>query len=66
MFEAMILVCLLNRECVELRDTKGPYETKVECKARIAEMMKDFTSAKETPPVVVFDFKCSKPEGLST
>jgi len=66
MFEAVILVCLLNRECVELRDTKGPYETKVECKARISEMMKDFTGAEETPPVVVFDFKCSKPEGLST
>jgi hypothetical protein len=66
MFEAVILVCLLNRECVELNDTRGPYKTEVECKARVSEMMKDFTGAKETPPVVVFDFKCNKPEGQST
>lgn len=66
MFEAVILVCLLKQDCVELTDTRGPYKTEVECKARVSEMMKDFTGAKETPPVVAFDFKCSKPEGLST
>lgn len=65
MFEAMILVCLLGQDCVELTDTRGPYKTETECKARVSEMMRDFTGAEETPPVVAFDFKCSKPEGQS-
>ena len=66
MFEAVILICLLGNDCVELTDIRGPYKTEVECKARVSEMIKDFIGNKETPPVITFDFKCSKPEGLST
>ena len=65
MFEALILVCLLGQDCVELKDTRGPYKTETECKARVSEMIRDFTGATETPPVVVFDFKCDKPEGTN-
>ena len=65
MFEALILVCLLGQDCVELKDTRGPYKTETECKARVSEMIRDFTGATETPPVVAFDFKCDKPEGTN-
>ena len=40
MLEAWILVCLsvLPDMCVELRDTRGPYETKQACRTRTIEM----------------------------
>ena len=40
MLEAWILVCLsvLPDTCVELRDTRGPYPTKQECRQRTIEM----------------------------
>lgn len=60
MFEALILVCLLNNDCVELQDKRGPYKTEIECKARTSEMMADFVSAEETPPVIGLKVKCNK------
>jgi len=40
LYEAAILVCLsvLPDTCHELTDTRGPYPTKQECKARVDEM----------------------------
>ena len=66
MFEALVLACLLDKDCIELQDRRGPYKTEVECKARVAEMMRDFVTDERTPPVVVLQFKCTKPEGINT
>ena len=63
MFEALILVCLINKECVELHDDRGPYKTEIQCKARAAEMMSDFVSAPVTPPVTTLMFRCDKAKG---
>lgn len=60
MFEVVILVCLLNNDCVELHDTKGPYKTELECRARASEMMEDFVSAKPTPPTIGLRVNCNK------
>jgi len=40
LYEAAILVCLSVSPdtCHELKDTRGPYETKEACKARVDEM----------------------------
>lgn len=64
MFKATILVCLLSQDCIELVDNRGPYDAEEACKARVSEMFKDFMSTPGVPPVVVFDFKCEKLEGL--
>ena len=65
MFEALVLACLLNKDCIELQDRRGPYKTEVECKARVAEMMRDFVSDERTPPITVLQFKCTEPKGNS-
>ena len=40
LLEAWLLVCLSVSPdtCIEIRDTRGPYPTEQQCKARIAEM----------------------------
>ena len=46
MFEAIILICTLGlpevyTNCEEVRDTRGPYVTKQQCKVRIDEILGD-------------------------
>lgn len=43
MFKAIVLACAIaNPElCIEFHDTRGPYETREECKARAMEMSRD-------------------------
>ena len=47
MFEASLLVCLAvsPETCKQLNDTKGPYPTENECKARVDEMAEFATEA---------------------
>ena len=47
MFEALLLVCLSVSPdtCKELSDTKGPYPTFEQCKARVDEMAEFSTEA---------------------
>jgi hypothetical protein len=47
LYEAAILVCLSVSPdtCHELNDTRGPYETKEACKARVDEMASFVTQA---------------------
>ena len=47
LYEAAILVCLSVSPdtCHELNDTRGPYETKEACKARVDEMASFVTKA---------------------
>ncbi len=47
LYEAALLVCLSVSPdtCHELNDTKGPYETKEACKARVDEMASFVTQA---------------------
>ena len=47
MFEASLLVCLAisPETCKQLNDTKGPYNTENECKARVDEMAAFATEA---------------------
>ncbi len=63
MFEALILVCLVSTECVELTDTRGLHSTEMSCKARIAEMVSDFVSDERTPPVIGIKYKCQIKKG---
>jgi len=67
MIEAIVLVCFINTNCVEVHDDRGPYIEEVQCKARVAEMLQDFISFEETPPVTFIDYKCRPvKEGIST
>ena len=58
MIKAIVLVCFINTNCVEVHDDRGPYQTEVECKARVAEMMQGFIGFEKTPPVTFVDYKC--------
>jgi len=54
MLEAWLLVCLSVSPdmCVEIRDTRGPYPTEQQCKARISEM-EEFVVSQQLFPVDV-------------
>ena len=58
MFEAMLLVCALATpdKCVQFDDTRGPYETYNECKARSYEMARGV--AQMFPVPASYGFKC--------
>ena len=66
MFEALVLVCLISTECIELLDTKGLHSTEMSCKARVAEMVSDFVSDENTPPVIAIKYKCQIKKGTPT
>lgn len=38
MFTVMLVVCFIDKTCVLVEDTRGPYDTEGECNQRIAEM----------------------------
>ena len=54
LLEAWLLVCLSVSPdmCVEIRDTRGPYPTEEQCKARIVEM-EEFVVSQQLFPVDV-------------
>jgi len=56
---------MINTECVELHDKRGPYKTQVECMARSAEMMQDFVSEESTPPVITLEVQCNIEKGTA-
>jgi hypothetical protein len=66
MFEAALLVCLAAApaSCVELTDTRGPYETEKACEVRVDEMA-EFTTENHLFNLNI-SWKCSKAEGLKT
>lgn len=63
MFKALVLACFITQNCVELQDNRGPYKTEIECKARVAEMISDFVSVEQTPPVTIIQYRCDKAKG---
>ena len=66
MFEASLLVCLAiaPASCVELNDTRGPYETEKACEVRVDEMA-EFTTANHLFELNI-RWNCSIAEGLKT
>jgi len=58
MFTTFVKVCslVMAMECTEFEDTRGPYATKEECKARAYEMAEDLKAVVEPP--VEFSYKC--------
>lgn len=65
MFEALVLVCFIDQSCVELHNNRGLYRTEQACKARTVEMISDFVSDSDTPPVITIQYKCIKQQGQS-
>ena len=64
MFEASLLVCLAisPESCVQLDDTRGPYETKNACEARVDEMA-EFTTSNHLFELNI-KWKCNETSGL--
>ena len=70
MFEAIVLFCAIGvtdlNQCVTAEDTRGPYETKEECYARVQEMIPSIDSMLPPTPKKYF-FKCEElQKGVST
>lgn len=55
MFEAMMLVCMLNQptNCMEFTDKRGPYETHPKCVVRLQEMIGDITPTIPFVPTIL-------------
>ena len=61
MFEVYVLVCIINTtDCTELVDTKGPYETRTECKHRVIEMRRDFDEVLIEGVEAEYSYKCKR------
>ena len=62
MFEAMLLVCALATpdRCVRFDDTRGPYQTYEQCKARSYEMARGVVELFPVP--ATYSFKCIERE----
>ena len=64
MFEAIVLFCAIGvadpNQCVTAEDTRGPYETREECHARVQEMVAGISYIMPVP--LNFHFKCEAPE----
>jgi len=63
MFEAIVIVCIHAqlhwKTCSTIVDTRGPYETHQECKARTDEMTMDIKE--EMYPNIPMAWRCEKP-----
>ena len=62
MFEAFVLICLWGQPqepkfCEELRDTRGPYKTKIECENRVIEIALDMPNYR--PEMQPRGYSCS-------
>ena len=61
MFEVYVLVCIINtKDCTELVDTRGPYETRVECLYRALEMTRDYNEVLIEEVEAEYSYKCKK------
>lgn len=61
MFEVYVLVCIIStKDCTELIDTRGPYETRAECLYRALEMSSDFGKNLITGTKAKYSYKCKK------
>ena len=63
MFEAFVLACLWGspispQTCQELRDVRGPYMTKEQCKMRVDEIVSDMPVYK--PHLQPRGYRCDK------
>ena len=60
MFEAIVLFCAVGisdpDQCVTAEDTRGPYETREECRSRVQEMVAGIAYVMPIP--LQFHFKC--------
>ncbi len=63
MFEAIVIVCIHAQlswtTCSTVVDTRGPYKTHQECKARTDEMTTDIRN--EMYPNIPMAWRCEKP-----
>ena len=60
MFKAILFICsplLGSTECLEIEDTRGPYDTRGECIARAVEMYHS-TQMIVPPPYKSVKYKC--------
>ena len=64
MFEAMVIVCLMNNpeQCKALQDVRGPYKTLEICKARLDEMRTDLLSVYNVTLMYPYSGHCSVPK----
>ncbi len=64
MFEAFILVCMINHPsmCTVMQDMWGPYRTKIECISRIDKMKRDILSLSEVTYLAPRDSMCREKE----
>jgi len=66
MLQALVLVCFIDNSCIQLSDNRGLLQNETSCKARVAEMIIDFVSARVTPPVISIQYVCQKSKGTNT
>ena len=64
MFEAFVLICMVHQpyQCVVMQDIWGPYQTKVECTARITKMKEDIMSVAIVTYLMPKDSICKEKE----
>tara|TARA_R110002020_G_scaffold63156_2_gene168573 strand:+ start:1398 stop:1610 length:213 start_codon:yes stop_codon:yes gene_type:complete len=64
MFEAMVIVCLMNNpnQCKALQDTRGPYKTLEICKERLNEMRADLLSVYNSTMMYPYSGHCGIPK----
>ena len=61
MFEVYVLVCIVNtKDCTELVDTRGPYETRIECLYRALEMSRDYDEVSIEGVETEYSYKCKQ------
>lgn len=67
MFTALLTICFaLSKECVTLRDDRGPYDTLRQCHRRLDEMVLFLQKAENLPKFTV-DYKhCDRSKGVKT
>ncbi len=64
MFEAFVLICTLGLpevygNCEELKDTRGPYGTKQQCKVRVVEILQELPEYR--PYSYAKGYRCDQP-----
>lgn len=57
MFTAMVLICMIDRSCIEFTDKLGPNRTQQECLDRVEEMVYDIKQF-PLPPIKSIHYKC--------
>lgn len=64
MLTAMIMLCALNspNDCMEFKDTRGPYHTHEQCTARVEEMINTIVPLMPGP-VKIF-YQCKKEDSI--